>query len=150
MRFISRSEMITVGHRAIGTSSGIERPFLPDMRRAGRRGHVGPRAGARINPLGGLQLLQGFLIERQPLRLHVRRVRPADIRAFVPIQAQPSQIVQRLLRRPALDSRRIDVLHPHDHSPAARPDRQPSQQVRSRIAHMLRPGRRRREAADEL
>ena len=40
------------------------------------------------------QLLDGRLIFVQPLRLIVRPIRPADFRAFVPIEAQPLQAVQ--------------------------------------------------------
>ena len=42
----------------------------------------------------GQQLLDGRLIAVQPLRLIVRRVRPADLGPFVPVDAQPAQAVE--------------------------------------------------------
>jgi len=75
-----------------------------------------------------------------PLRLHVRLIWSADIRTFIPVQAEPSQIVNRLLRRRRFDAGRIDVLHPEDESAGARTDGEPGEQIGPRIANVLCPG----------
>src|SRR6478672_9510393 len=64
-------------------------------------------------------------------------MRPADVRAFVPVEAEPAQILDRLLRRPALHARRIDILHPQNDLPTARADREPGQQISSRVTDVL-------------
>jgi hypothetical protein len=89
------------------------------MRRTRRRRNVGSRTGARINPLGGFELVESFAIHLQSFRLTIRRVSPANVRPFVPIEAKPMQVFDSLRRRSALDAGRIDVFHSQNNPPAA-------------------------------
>ena len=76
----------------------------------------------------GQQFLHGRLIAVQPLRLIIRSERPADSRAFVPVDPQPVQAVedrlQRLFDVPLL----IGVVDPQDELPAVLPGEKPIEQ----------------------
>src|SRR6185312_5338663 len=49
------------------------------------------RAEAQVGPAPAQQLLGVLPVERRPLALPVRAAGPADVRALVPLQAQPAQ-----------------------------------------------------------
>ena len=90
---------------------------------------------------GGQQFIDGGLITIGPLRLIIRRVRPADLRAFVPIDAQPAQPVQdrrqRLLDVPLL----VGVVDPQDELPAVLPGEQPAKKRGANAADVKISGR---------
>ena len=67
------------------------------MRGRGGPRDVGPGAGAGIDQLGRLQTLQS--VARRYAALDVR-LRTADVRAFVPVEPEPAEVVDRRLRRP--------------------------------------------------
>ena len=51
------------------------------------------RTDTRIDKPSGAQLFKGFAIQRKTLALGVRRVRAAEIRAFLPLKAKPSKVL---------------------------------------------------------
>ncbi len=57
-------------------------------------------------------LRQSVTIKINPLGLNVRRIRTANIGPFIPIDPEPPQVVNGLLRRPRFDTRRIDIFDP--------------------------------------
>ena len=113
---------------------------------------IGPctRSTKRVCPVGDLEADRALVAERlgpsasetlgrgpvsvEPLRLEVRRVRPADVRAFVPVESQPAQAVEdardHLVRR-ALD---VGVLDPQDEHAAMAPRVQPVEERRAGAA----------------
>ena len=62
------------------------------VRRAGGLLDIAARTGAGINGAGGAQLLESGEVVRAALALPVGRDRAAEIRAFLPDQAEPVQI----------------------------------------------------------
>ena len=54
--------------------------------------HILSRTGARIKKAGGAQAMEFDAVKFDPFALIVRRVRPADVRSFVPRKAEPFQV----------------------------------------------------------
>ncbi len=103
------------------------------VRGARGRRDVGPRAGAGVNEFLSLQFLQGDLVEREPFGLN-------DDFA-VPVEAEPAEVFECLLRGAGLDPRRIDVFDSQAHHAAARAGRQPRDEIGARVADVLRASR---------
>ena len=92
------------------------------------------------------QGLRVLAIELGPLRLEVRRVRPADVRPFVPVEPEPAQAVDdagdHLPRRPL----GVGVLDAQHERAAMPPREQPVEERRARAADVEVAGRGRRKA----
>jgi hypothetical protein len=80
--------------------------------------------------------LDRLRVERDPLRLHVRRALAAHVRPLVPRDAEPAQIVEH--RRPRLRDHplAIEVLHAERELPAARPRRRRAEESGGRAAEV--------------
>src|SRR5439155_24323153 len=111
------------------------------VRRAGRSLDVRPAAGTGIDQLLVLKKAQCGFIEGQAIALKNR--------AFVPVQSEPAQIIESALSRAWLDSRRVNVFDAQHDAAGAAARGQPGNQVSPGIADVLRPGRRRRQTADD-
>jgi len=96
----------------------ITRPDLPRMRGALRGFHIRARADAGIDQPLRQQPVPCRRIMRDRLRLDIRRIRPPDIRSLIPVQPQPAQIHQHLVRRTGLDLRVVQILHAQHHRSA--------------------------------
>lgn len=131
---------VGIGGVPMSANAGICRPFMLPMWGTGGGGDVRSSAGARINEFLGAELSQGGFIEWQPPGLHDRFA--------VPIQTEPTQIIQGLLGRPRFDAGGVDVLDAEQQSPPGLSRCQPGDQVSSGIADVLGPGGRRSQSTD--
>jgi len=104
----------SIGGGAIGAGAGISGPFLACVRGAGGRFDVRARARAGINELGRFEQLKGDDVTLTPGGLDIRSVWSPDIRAEVPIEAEPAEVIERLLCGPGFHARRIDVFQTKD------------------------------------
>src|SRR5262249_44521493 len=91
-----------VAGAAGGAGAGVAGALVVEVRGAGGALDVAAGAGAGVDALGGAEARQGRLVPRQPARLHHHDT--------VEIQAQPGQVLDRLLGGAGLDSRAVDVL----------------------------------------
>ena len=95
------------GLAALGLEAGLRRPASrPSSGGCRRNGRFSRSAASRsawissvrgvvaVGMAAGQQLLDRRLVAVQPLRLVVRRVRPADLGPFVPVDAQPAEAVR--------------------------------------------------------
>ena len=124
------------------TGPGIAGAFVvAAMGRAGGAGHLGARAGAGIRASLGQQTLDRGVIVAAPLALSIREKGPAHVRAFVPVEAQPAQIVEQHRLAVGDDACGVQIFQPHHEGCAARARRQPRQQRRARVADVQPPGR---------
>ena len=82
----------------------------------------------------------------EPLGLPVRAVRAADVGPFVPVEAQPSQVVEDAVLGFARRSLRVGVLDAQHERAAVAARQQPVEQRRARVADVQMSGRTRREA----
>jgi hypothetical protein len=64
------------------------------VRRAGGGGDVFPRTGAGINESGGAELIERSAVETHAFALIVGRKRSPTVRAFLPLEAEPFQVVE--------------------------------------------------------
>ena len=83
----------------------------------------------------------------EPLRLIIRRIRPADFRPFVPIEAEPVQAVQNRRERFVDVPLRIGVVDPQNELPALPFGEQPIEQRRPHAADVQVAGRAGSEAS---
>ncbi len=80
------------------------------------------------------------------LALPVRAVRPADIWAFLPVQAQPSQVGHELIFVAGLGTLYVGIFHAQDEDSAVRAlGEQPVEQGGARIPHVQLAGGARRK-----
>src|SRR6516225_8779358 len=84
------------------------------MRRARGALDLGPRAGAGIDQLRRLEPLELGLVERTALRLDIRCIPPAQVRALVPVEAEPAQVDEDLSPGGVADARCVQVLDPEN------------------------------------
>src|SRR5690606_17129752 len=66
------------------TEPGVARSLLARVRRARDARHLGARAVAQIDEVATREVRERRLVALVALRLHVRTVRPADVRTLVP------------------------------------------------------------------
>src|SRR5262249_50079191 len=117
----SASKNCGVGNAARRTGARIDQSLVLEGRRTGGALHVAARADTRIDSFLTLQGAQGRFVVCQALRL--------DENFPVPVQTQPAQIGLRLLGRSRLDTRTVNVLDAQDDLAAARPRRQPGNEI---------------------
>src|SRR5262249_8274978 len=119
-----------IGSAAPRACARIYRSFVLFVRGTRRVSDIGPRARTGINQLLYLEVPERRLVVSEPLAL--------DGRLVVPVQSEPAKIVTSLAGRSWFDARRIDVFHAQQDLAAARPRRQPGDQIRPGVADMLR------------
>ena len=79
-----------------------------------------------------------FAKERQPIALLVWPPWAAHVRSFIPVDPQPSQVMEDALGSSRADSRPIQILQAKDERSASRSGEQPGQQGGTQIAQMQR------------
>jgi hypothetical protein len=87
------------------------------------------------------QLARDALVNLQPLRLVVGRVRTADFGSLVPVQPQPAQRVQNRLLGTLHEARAVGVLDAHDEFAPVVAGKDPVEQRGANVAHMGHPCR---------
>ena len=85
-------------------------------------------------------------VDFQTVGLAIGSVRPTDVGAFVPIQAEPLEIGDELIFKAGFAAFDVSVFDPQHHSAALPPGKKPVEQRRARVAHVELPGRRRSKA----
>jgi hypothetical protein len=100
-----------------------------------------------IGEAASQEFVDGLLIARPPLRLIVGRVRTADVRAFVPIDAQPAEAVQDRGERFVDVSLRVGVVDPQNELAAVPAGEQPVEERRAHAADVQIAGGARGEAS---
>ncbi len=125
--------------RAAG--AGVKGLVTLAMGRAGRRQHIAARAITRVNVSPVPQLFPRGEINLAPLALHIRRMRSAQIRPFIPAQTKPVEILHDRRAKFRSATLRIEVFDP-EHQVTTRgagaflrppeSDRMPDVQVASR------------------
>ncbi len=123
---------------------------------AGRLPTCPRRAAPLLELLGGAVAAIGVLplqeaghrlgIDLGPLGLPVGSVRSADLRALVPVEAEPAHVLEHAAERLLGHARRVGVLDPQDERAAVVPGPEPREQGASCVPHVQRPRRRGREA----
>ena len=125
----------------------------PDRRSRPRRALPPRRVSAAAPPAGSSRSTRALLHERvavrpvlvEPLRLEVRGVRPADVRPFVPVEAEPAQAVDDPRDHLPRRSLGVGVLDAQHERAAMPPREQPVEERRARAADVQVAGRRRCE-----
>src|SRR5690606_29240223 len=115
--------------------------------RAGDGLELAPRAGARIQPAVFEQPADRFFVQRDPLALPVRAVRPPDVRPFVPVEAEPAQIVEERRLILGLAAVPVDVFDAQHENAAGLAHMQPGDQCGEGVAVVETARRRWRIAA---
>src|SRR5579863_2756632 len=92
------------------------------------------------------QALGLFAVEFQPVGLAIRRVRSANVWAFVPVEPQPFQVADELIFKTSFAALDIGILDAEHHGAALLPGKEPVEQGRAGIAHVEMPGGRGRKA----
>jgi hypothetical protein len=82
------------------------------MRRASRLEHILSRTPARIDQRSVPQLFPSGEIKCAPLALHIRAKAAADVRPFVPAQAEPAQVFDDGVAKFRTATHRIEILDP--------------------------------------
>ena len=98
-----------------------------------------PGAEAGIDQPLRLQPIQGGLIERRPLALEIGFVWPRDFRSLVPVQSQPAEIPDHLLRITHGTAGGVQVLDPQDDGSALLPGAEPGQEAAENVPQMNAP-----------
>ena len=88
-----------------------------------------------------LELPERRLVQPRPLALPVRTERAADVRTFVPSQAEPAQLSQICLCERRAAPLRVQILDPQNKSSALRPRVPKGQQRGAGVAEVQRSGR---------
>ncbi len=101
------------------------------------------RAVAGVRQVRVHQFFKVCLVEVQPLTLTVRAIAAADVRAFVPGEAQPFQVLQQTGLVGRIAAGFIRVFNPKNEAAAFVPGEHPVEQSGARIAHMQLSGGRR-------
>jgi hypothetical protein len=137
----SITEPVSIAGSATRASAGINGLDAVGMWGARCQFHIGPGASARINQFLRFQMVKSGRVRLDPLGLHGG--------ARIPIQAEPTQVVHRLLRGSWFDPRRIDVFDSQHDSPAAPTGHEPSDEVSPGIPQMLSARWRRSKTCNE-
>src|SRR5262249_37740841 len=82
------------------------------------------------------QSLSMFAINRQPVRLTIRAKCAADVWAFIPIEAEPLQVVNELAFEAGFAAIEVGVLDAQHHRPALLPCKQPIEERGPGVADM--------------
>ena len=91
-------------------AAGIERLVVAFLVGSGRRiGQVLARAVAGIDASGIAQLAPGIEVEIAPGALRIGRERPANVRSFLPANAEPAQVFHHRPRKLQLGALRVKV-----------------------------------------
>src|SRR5271157_134931 len=96
------------------------------------------------------QPLGMFAIEIETLALTIWRVRSADVRAFVPVKAEPLQVFQKLSFETLFAALDVGVLDAQDHDAALLPREQPVEKRGAGVANVQMSRGRRSEANANL
>src|SRR5262249_49745376 len=115
---------------------GIARALLAGMRRARHGRDLGTRAVAVVEQVAGREGREGVLVAPATLRWPVGRMGAAHVRALVPVEAEPAQVVELALLHSGYDARAVDVLDAQDERASGGARRQPSEKRRRRRAEM--------------
>src|SRR5271166_1261570 len=86
-----------------------------------------------------------FAINRKPVALPVRPKRPADVRSFIPVDAKPLQIIQKLVLVAGLAALEIGVFDAEDHRALGFAGEEPVVKCGAGVADVQLPGGRRRK-----
>lgn len=105
--------------RCATARSRVDRPLLARVRSTGRTPDLGAGAVTEIRLSSALEPLESLAIERGSLGLPVGSPRPAHVGPFVPIEAEPAQVVELLALASRPYPRGIEIFHAY-HEPAAR------------------------------
>src|SRR5262249_18554364 len=89
-----------------------------------------------VGESAGQEFVDGLLIARSPLRLIIGRVRPAHVRAFVPIDAEPTEAVQDWGQRLFDVSLRVRVVDPQNELAAVPACEEPVEKRRAHAANV--------------
>ena len=92
------------------------------------------------------QALGVFPVDVQALGLAIGRIRPAHVRPFVPVQAQPLEVGDELIFEAGLAAFDVGVFDAQHHGAAFLPGEKPVEQRGTRVADVEMPGWRRRKA----
>lgn len=90
--------------------SRINELVIYGVRRGGRALQVSARAGAGIDEAGGAKLFKGGMVEVGALALIVGGEGAAEIRAFVPLEAEPLEIFQERTDELRTRTRGVEIL----------------------------------------
>ena len=107
-------------------------------------------AKAQVGLALGHQALGVLAVHRHALRLPVGAERPADVGAFVPVEAQPLQVLEDLRFGAGLVALQVGVFDAQDERSALLPREQPVEERGARVAHLQVPGGRWRKADANL
>jgi hypothetical protein len=94
--------------------SGVNRFLILVVRRNCGSKHILPRTNTGINKTTRTQFLQRVEVETAPLTLAVRRERAPHVRAFIPAQTEPAQILDDRRRKLRATSSAINVFDARD------------------------------------
>src|SRR5581483_11477077 len=126
--------------------SRIARTLVAGMRCARHRGDLDARAVAVIEHVLRREAGERILVACAPLRLTIRRRRPADVGPLVPVEPEPAEVVELSPLRAGDHARPVDVLDAQDESSARAARGEPRDERRRDRAEMEVAGRRRGEA----
>ena len=103
-------------------------------------------AVAAVGDVSRDQFVDDFAVPLDTLRLSIRRVGPADVGPFVPLQPQPAEIIEHHLLRPARGARHIGIFDSDDELATMMAGEEPVEDRRARATDMQVAGGRRRES----
>lgn len=131
----------------VSAEARVPRPFVFRMGRTRDPRDLGARAVAVVEEALLREVIEGRVVPVEPLRLTVRTEAPALLRALIPVEPEPPQVVELTLRRAVDDAGRIEILHPQDQRAGRLARAQPSDECRGRTPEMQIARRRRSEAS---
>src|SRR5436309_15685249 len=89
-----------------------------------------------VEEVAGGEGVEGVLVDPAALGLPVGHMPATRVRALVPVEAEPAEVVELARLGPRHDPRAVDVLDPQDESTAGGPRRQPAEEGRRRGAEV--------------
>ena len=101
---------------------------------------VAPGADARVDESGRPEPVERVAIARPARGLDVWAAWSADVRALVPVESEPVQVLDRARGRAGLHLRVVEVFDAQDERSAARTDREPRKEERTGVSEMQRAG----------
>ena len=135
----ARARTSSGGSAAAGAR--ISRTILVGVvRRLGGARDVRPRARAGKRTPGGEQPFDRCVVAGRALALPIRRERAAPIGPFVPVEAQPREVLEDARLGARRHARAIEILDAHDERAAAAARIQPGEQRRACVANVQAPG----------
>ena len=148
----SASRARSIGGREVGAAADVVRRLVGGLLGRAVGGQLLGRAVAVVGLVLAEQPLGGLLVERQPLHLAIRPVRPAGrqaghLRPLVPLEAQPVQPVEDVALVLDGRARRVRVLEAQHEGAAHVAGEEVVEERGARGADVQRPGRAGRDAA---